>query len=58
MGLIKYKSNYGDVAEYIKNEFEVKYSPHWCCIVYDGIFFTSIIIRLYGEYFYFLTIIS
>ena len=24
MGLIKYKSNYGDVAEYIKNEFEFK----------------------------------
>ena len=37
MGLIKYKSDYGDIAEYIKNEFEVKYSLHWCCIVYDGI---------------------
>ena len=36
MGLIKYKQNYGDMAEYIKNEFEHKYGKHWCCIVYDS----------------------
>ena len=33
MGLIKYKTNYGDIAEYIKNEFEHKYPKYWCCIV-------------------------
>jgi hypothetical protein len=36
MGLLKYKLNYGDVAEYLKNEFEQKYSKHWCCIIYDA----------------------
>jgi len=36
MGVLRYKENYGDMAEYIKTEFEHKYGKHWCCIVYDS----------------------
>jgi hypothetical protein len=39
--------SYGDMAEYIKDEFETKYGKYWCCFVFDaqtgfGSYFTKL----------------
>lgn len=31
-----YAKGFGDMAEYVKDEFEQKYGKYWCCFVFDG----------------------